>query len=170
MSAVAGNRAGGGKRKGHDMKTETIKFFTKYSVFSQNHFFDHARCVVKPDLRRNSSDIAEDCIKTFQEALRVFSIGNDGKHGSTMRETDNKFMAVIQNSFLRKPYGSEITLRNARNCMIKRDHLFSIAKVHFLTFILNESVYCFIGTAEAFTFINKTVINPPCGMSLLGRH
>ena len=25
MSAVAGNRAGGGKRKGHDMKTETIK-------------------------------------------------------------------------------------------------------------------------------------------------
>ena len=38
-----------------------------------------------------------------------------------MRETDNKFMAVIQNSFLRKPYGSEITLRNARNCMIKRE-------------------------------------------------
>ena len=87
-----------------------------------------------------------------------------------MRKADDKFMPVMENPVFRKPDGTEVSLANAGNRVVQRDHWFSSVEFHFIPLIPDKSVYCLIGTVKAFKFLCETVIDTPAGMSLLGRH
>ena len=73
MSAVAGNRAGGGKRKGHDMKTETIKAVAAaLALAAFGTATADVSCRVEPDYSVRLADKAGDAyVKVTLAADRV---------------------------------------------------------------------------------------------------
>ena len=151
------------------MFTKTLEPFDDGTSAAFDYLGDNGPCIIEPDFRGNAADVFKHCLKSFHQALEVFTIIKleitavaEGKAQDKVLGFMMKLSVFIEISV------SEVGLSPTRT-MVKRNASFFPVKLKLLFLLADIHDYKPVTAVEIFVFFLQTSEYALCGVSLLTR-